>query len=347
MAGVAKLETEIDKLFQLPLAEFTRARNALAKAAGPDGADIKSLTKPPVAAWAVNQLYWHNRDTYTALIEAADQMRRAHKAVIEGRSGDLRASGKAHEAALDEALKATLGIMKQQGQPVTEATKQAILNTLRALPADEPPGRLTRTLAPGGFEMLAGIAVGVRRGPSGFSGPSGRGPSGPSGRGPSGPSGRGPSGPSGRGPSGPSGRGPSGPSGRGPSGPSGRGPSGPSGRGPSGQAHAKGTEKQRTAADAKAERDAARVRERQAALERAVREADQRARQAEFEAARTAREAVKQEKVAEQARRAFEEAREALETAEKASAAAARAREAADRRVRETRAALDAARSRA
>ena len=47
----------LDRLFQLPLDEFTAARNTLAKASGADGAAIRQLSKPPVAAWAVNQLY--------------------------------------------------------------------------------------------------------------------------------------------------------------------------------------------------------------------------------------------------------------------------------------------------
>ena len=48
------LEREIDKLYRLPLDEFTSARNALAKTAGTDGASVKGLQKPPIAAWAVN-----------------------------------------------------------------------------------------------------------------------------------------------------------------------------------------------------------------------------------------------------------------------------------------------------
>ena len=147
----------VDQLFQLPLSEFTVARNALAKTAGKDAAAIRQLTKPPLAAWAVNQLYWQDRDTYDALVDAATEMRRTHKAVIEGKKGDLRSAGREHELAIDAALKSTLGILKDSGNPVTEATRQAVLNTLRALPADEPGGRLTRALAPGGFEMLAGI----------------------------------------------------------------------------------------------------------------------------------------------------------------------------------------------
>lgn len=156
---MAKLDEAIDRLFQLPLAEFTAARNALAKEAGPDGPAIKALSKPPVAAWAVNQLYWKDRDRYDALVDTAVQMRKAHTSVMEGRAADLRVAGRMHEEAIEAALKSTVALMKEDGQPVTDASRHAILNTLRALPSHEPPGRLTQTLAPGGFEMLSGIAI--------------------------------------------------------------------------------------------------------------------------------------------------------------------------------------------
>ena len=150
-----ELDSEIDALFQLPLDEFTGARNALAKESGQ--ASVKQLTKPPVPAWGVNQLYWDRRDDYDTLVDAANEMRRTHKAVIEGKKGDLRGATREHDRAIDIALKSTLALMKERGQVVTDATRQAILNTLRALPSGEP-GRLTRVLSPGGLEMLAGVA---------------------------------------------------------------------------------------------------------------------------------------------------------------------------------------------
>ena len=56
------LDDQIDRLYQLPLDEFTSARNALAKEAGPEAAAIKRLEKPNTAAWAINQLFWKDRE---------------------------------------------------------------------------------------------------------------------------------------------------------------------------------------------------------------------------------------------------------------------------------------------
>jgi hypothetical protein len=145
---------ELDDLFRLPLDEFTAARNALAKRSGKDAGAIRALVKPPLAAWAVNQLHWKDRRTWDALIEASEHLRRASKAALSGRAGDVRAAGTAHDEAVRDALKSTLAIVAGAGHPATDATRQQILNTLRALPANEPPGRLTRVLQPGAFELL-------------------------------------------------------------------------------------------------------------------------------------------------------------------------------------------------
>lgn len=282
MARMPGMDAEIDRLFQLPLSEFTAERNALAKRAGGDGAAIKALQKPPVAAWAVNQLFFKDRDRYDALIAAATEMRRTHKAVLEGKKGDLRTAGREHDVALDAALKATVALVKDAGQPVTDATRQAIIGTLRALPTDEAPGRLTRTLAPGGFEMLAGISP--RAGAKATS------------------------------------------------------PKLTVVPPPTGSSST-------TRADAKADKEAARARERRTALERAIRDADQRARQAEFEAARAARDVGKAEDRVERARQALRDAQAELDQAEDALTTTSRARETADKRVREAQAALKKAQS--
>lgn len=162
------LDADIEKLYQLPLEDFTAARNALAKGAGKRASEVRALVKPPVAAWAVNQIYWHRRATYEALIDAAQALRRAHAAVLGGRAADVRSAGKEHDARVAEALSAALEILLENGHPATDAARQAIATTLRALPADEPAGMLTRTLQPGGFEALAGLSIKGAKVPAAF-----------------------------------------------------------------------------------------------------------------------------------------------------------------------------------
>jgi hypothetical protein len=51
------LDSRVDELYQLPLDEFTAARNALAKSLkGEEAESVKRLQKPTIVPWAVNQL---------------------------------------------------------------------------------------------------------------------------------------------------------------------------------------------------------------------------------------------------------------------------------------------------
>lgn len=152
-------DSGIDQLYQVPLDEFIAARNALAKRAGASAADIRARSKPTLPAWAVNQLYWQKREIYDELVARAHDLRATHHAALRGARADLRSAGRAHDEAVDHALKATLALLAEHGQMVTDMTRQAIATTVRALPAEEDaPGRLSRQLQPRGFEALGAAA---------------------------------------------------------------------------------------------------------------------------------------------------------------------------------------------
>src|SRR5688500_5826534 len=112
-------DSELDRLYQLPPSEFIAVRNALAKRAGAQGAEIRALPKPTLAVWAVNQLHWRHPDIHRPLVESAGNLRATHKAVIGGGRGCLRAAGRAHEAGPERALKAPLAIAAAGGPPAT------------------------------------------------------------------------------------------------------------------------------------------------------------------------------------------------------------------------------------
>ena len=104
------LEDEIDALFQLTPAEFTAARNALTsrlKKAGraDDAEQVKGLVKPPVTAWAVNQLYWKHRDAFDRLIETSERFRKAQASQLAGKPADMRGPLEARRTALAELSK--------------------------------------------------------------------------------------------------------------------------------------------------------------------------------------------------------------------------------------------------
>lgn len=158
MADAAR---DIDQLFQLPLEEFTPARNALAKRLGRP--TIKDLQKPHVAAWGVNQLYWQHRPTFDGLIRAAERLRAEHRKLLARKPADIRGAEKAHREAIRDAVERVRSVLTASGQAASPATLTAVTETLEALPGSDPPGRLTRPLKPLGFEALSGAAFSPTR----------------------------------------------------------------------------------------------------------------------------------------------------------------------------------------
>ena len=153
-----KLDSQTDELYQLPLDEFTKARNALAKTlSGKDKAMVASLAKPSVAMGAVNQLYWQDAPTYKALVDASEKLRAAHRAALNGRKVETRTADELHRTTLEKAYARAVAIAEKQGASLTDAVRDAVRRTLAALPTDERPGRLTREPAPVGFSLLTGI----------------------------------------------------------------------------------------------------------------------------------------------------------------------------------------------
>lgn len=155
--NVRQPDDEIDRLYQLPLGEFTPARDALAKRSGGDGPSIRKLQKPTTPAWAVNQLYWKRRKVFDRLTTAGEGVRAAHARRLAGKPVDLERAELVHGAALKAAVDATQELLTAAGDPATTATTIAITETLHALPWPDAPGRLTRPLRPQGFAALAGL----------------------------------------------------------------------------------------------------------------------------------------------------------------------------------------------
>jgi hypothetical protein len=148
------LESEIDRLYQLPLGEFTAARNSLAVNAGARKAEVKALVKPTAAAWAVNQLFWHKRAVLNKLIAAAERVRAAQVQAIGGDRRDVAESERAHDQALAAAVAEARGLLEAAGENPSAQVLIDIRETLQTLPSEAPVGRLTRPLQPLGFDAL-------------------------------------------------------------------------------------------------------------------------------------------------------------------------------------------------
>lgn len=73
------LEAELDRLYGVPLDRFTEERNAIARAAKKAGNEeaagaIKTLKKPSVGAWTINQLVRRHPDAIGDLLRVRDEL---------------------------------------------------------------------------------------------------------------------------------------------------------------------------------------------------------------------------------------------------------------------------------
>lgn len=150
--------SESDDLYALPLEEFTAARNELARSLEANGqadeaARVKKLKKPPVSAWAVNQLVRDDRAAVERLLGLVDRLKEARSAPDIHRLGAerrelvaklTRRAGELAEGAGHAASASTLARVTQTLQAGAEEEERELL--LRgALPDD---------LEPAGFDAL-------------------------------------------------------------------------------------------------------------------------------------------------------------------------------------------------
>jgi hypothetical protein len=169
--GEKNLEAEVDALFKLSLSEFTNGRNALAarlKQMGraDDATLVKSLTKPSISAWAVNQLYWNYREEFDQLIATGQRFRQAQKSGNAGKVAHMRGSLDTRRESLTQLTDLAAELLQDAGHNPSPDTLRRITTTLEAVSAyaslsDGPtPGRLTQDVDPPGFEALASLMSG-------------------------------------------------------------------------------------------------------------------------------------------------------------------------------------------
>jgi hypothetical protein len=158
----------LDALYRAPLSSFVDVRNALAarlrKAGDAESSSrVKALGKPSVPAWALNQVYWHDRDAYDEMIQAGDRLRALQQQMLAGHGVDSRQAAQARQDAVHTVVDRAVGFLTESGQPPTDATRQRIAITADALatwgsqPRDYAHGRLERELEPPGFAALVSL----------------------------------------------------------------------------------------------------------------------------------------------------------------------------------------------
>jgi hypothetical protein len=164
------LDDDIDRLYSLPLEEFTAARNKLAAALKKGGEQeaaeqVKSLRKPSLSAWAVNQLARKERMQVRSLVTSAERLRKAQAGLLRGgEAEELRASVERQREVVGALVKRAKELLREGGHPTTDATLERIRDTFTAVASDEEggqlvqEGRLETDLDPAGFGPMTAAA---------------------------------------------------------------------------------------------------------------------------------------------------------------------------------------------
>ncbi len=127
---------------------------------------MRTLAKPPLSAWAVNQLFVHEPRGMAALVGAGERARAAQRRVVGG--GDASALREAidtvraeTERLVGRGVEILTAAERAPGEAIVERLR-ANLEALAFNPATAPVaerGWLDDDLEPAGFEVLAGLQV--------------------------------------------------------------------------------------------------------------------------------------------------------------------------------------------
>ena len=159
------LEDELDRLYGLPLNDFTAARDEIAKRLRGEGEreladEVKALRKPTAAVWVVNQLAREREVDVKRLLKAGEALAKAQASATREDFQQARADEQhALERLASAAREAGVG---------PQAADRAVQTLRAASLTDEgrellKRGRLTEELDPPGFDALAGMPAPPRR----------------------------------------------------------------------------------------------------------------------------------------------------------------------------------------
>ena len=173
LASVPDLGRELDALYDLPLEEFTKARNDLVarlrKAHQAEAADeVRGLRKPTTVAWAANRLARDEPKLTAALLDAGEHLRETQQ---RGLAGKAKPDDVADAAASErEAIRSLLtAARKHLGARATPSLLDKLSQILRAAAVDESArpllesGRLSEELKAVGFGPLEAVKPSKRR----------------------------------------------------------------------------------------------------------------------------------------------------------------------------------------
>jgi hypothetical protein len=135
------VDAEIDRLYGVPLDEFVKERNDLAKRLTKDGdrdsaATVKALRKPTVGAWALNQALRRRRAEADALLDTGERLRAAHERLLTGGDATELRDAMKEERALTSAIADCAEAIASEGGKSGPALRERVRATLHAASVD-------------------------------------------------------------------------------------------------------------------------------------------------------------------------------------------------------------------
>jgi hypothetical protein len=165
---VGDLDAALAALYQLPLEQFVATRDQLARrlrAAGDRATarQVAGLRRPPVSAWAANQLAHAAPNAVAELLEAGAALRQAQQDALAGQPGAARRlrTATAHlRAAITRLSTRAETLLVRAGHAASDATVTRLAATLQAAATGDEAtraalaqGRLRGDLDPAGFGL--------------------------------------------------------------------------------------------------------------------------------------------------------------------------------------------------
>ncbi len=134
---------DIDRLYALPLEEFTAERDELAKRSRKEGdrdaaAAVKALKKPSVAAWVVNQVRRDRPEDVRRLLDVTEELHRVYAGLSS--AGARERLGEAADMQRDlvrSLVRCAKQLLDAGGHSANEQTLGKVADTLRAAALDE------------------------------------------------------------------------------------------------------------------------------------------------------------------------------------------------------------------
>jgi hypothetical protein len=178
---VGDLDAALAALYQLPLEQFVATRDQLVRRLRVAGdrataRQVAALRRPPVSAWATNQLAYAAPNAVAELLEVGAALRRAQQDALAGQPGaarQLRTATAQLRAAITRLSARAETLLVRSGHAASDATLARLAATLQAAATGDEAtraalaqGRLAGDLDPAGFGLDLALAPAEPAGPA-------------------------------------------------------------------------------------------------------------------------------------------------------------------------------------